>query len=44
VGAVALSPTWRRPALLDGTGAVLFATGGLTSSALLTRAHGGRRR
>jgi hypothetical protein len=28
-GAVALSPEWRRAALIDGTGAVGFAAGGL---------------
>jgi hypothetical protein len=27
--AVACSPTWRRPALIDGIGAVVLATGGL---------------
>lgn len=28
--AVALLPAWRRAALVEGTGAVVFATGGLT--------------
>ncbi|WP_329254017.1 hypothetical protein OG417_11695 [Actinoallomurus sp. NBC_01490] len=33
-GAVALLPAWRRAALVDGTGAVVFATGGLTRARL----------
>jgi hypothetical protein len=33
-GAVAFLPAWRRAALVDGTGAVVFATGGLTRARL----------
>jgi hypothetical protein len=40
-GAVAFLPAWRRAALVDGTGAVGFAAGGLSRARLLGEAAAG---